>query len=91
MLVMLRWKNLSLMAECDSDRDSEMACPMYIVSFLLGLGGQGEVAERELGSLVRSVVLLAHILLGRHQRPLERGDGRGKHLRGRCFSWLVDV
>jgi len=85
MLEVLRWQNLSLMA---AHRDSETACPMCIGSCLLGVVKREEPAQLPLGSLVQSVVLLAHILLDRHQRPLECEDERGKHLQDRHFSWL---
>ena len=90
---MLRWQDLLLLMVRDPRRDNEKACPMRIGSCLLGLVEQQELARREPGSLMRSVVLLAHILLGRpvNQSPLEREEGRGKRLRGQHFCWLVGV
>jgi len=87
MFEVLRWQNSLLMAESDLHRDDEMAYLKHIESCLLGSLGQ-----EESGSLMRRVMLLAHILLlGRlmHQRPLEREDGRERHLPGQHFSWPV--
>jgi hypothetical protein len=81
----LCWLNMPLVAE--RDRDNETACPVRIGSCLPALVRQ-ERAQQEMDSLVRSVVPLVHILLGRpiHQIPFEREGGRGKHLRGRVSS-----
>lgn len=89
MLEVLRWQNLLLMAERDPHRGDETASPKCIESYSLGFVEQKELAQREPHSLMRSVVRLVHIHLGRpiHSSPLEREDGREKHLQGRHFSW----
>jgi len=89
-LEVLRWRNLLLIALRDPHRDGETASPKRIESCFLGFVEQEELAQREQDSLMRSVVLLAHILLGHpmHQSSsLEREDGREKHLQGQHFSW----